>query len=132
MNVEPQTPIRKDNKGRTQMVWIASALGLVVLSGALYFFISKLKIASAPASSPTLTLATPLHTLTFDDGSSLNVFNIGDGVVVDGDMNPKSNSLFSSDATGSYGTGNNYAHFNYTTLNEGRILTANATGSIIL
>ncbi len=88
------------------MVWVASIVGFLVIATVLLYFLPRTKVSTTGKVTTSLAVGTPLHTLTFDDGSSLQILNIGDGSVVDGDINPKpSSSMFSSHSSGSSTSG---------------------------
>ena len=91
--------------GNAVTIWIASIVGFLLIAGVLFFFVPYPSSSSIGGKSTALAVGTPLHTLTFDDGSSLQILNIGDGSVVDGDMSGKpKGSMFSSQSTGSSST----------------------------
>lgn len=92
--------------GSAEMVWVASIVGFLVIAGVLFYFLPRTTVSTSGSASSSLAVGTPLHTLTFDDGSSLQIFNIGDGSVVDGDINPKPiSSMFSSVSSGTSTSG---------------------------
>lgn len=92
--------------GNAVTIWIASIVGFLVIAGVLFYLVPHPSSSTIGGKSTALAVGTPLHTLTFDDGSSLQILNIGDGSVVEGDMSAKpKSSLFSSHSTGSSSSG---------------------------
>ncbi len=92
--------------GNAVTIWIASIAGFLVIAGLLFFLLPQVSVSSNGGASSRLLVGKPLHTLTFEDGSSLQILNIGDGSVVDGDMSAKpASSLFSSQSSGSSTSG---------------------------
>lgn len=79
---------------------------LLMLAGVVFFFISPVSIRPSGSTPAPLAIGTPVQTVEFDDGSSLQILKIGEGEIVDGEMNPKPPiSMFSSHSTGIRGTG---------------------------
>lgn len=80
---------------------MAVIAGFLVLAVMIFLFISPVSIYAIGSPPAPLTIGTPIHTVKFDDGSSLQILNIGDGKIVDGEMDSKaSRMIYSSHTTG--------------------------------
>lgn len=93
-------------KGNAETTWISSIAGFVLLAVAGFYFYSGAPHISSIPSSPALVIGTPLHELKFDDRSSLQIFAIGDGQVIDGTTSTSTKTtIFSTQASGSHTSG---------------------------